>query len=144
VAAVEALQAEWAAPAARSEDLVDVVLRRDAGTGAALAGAARRLDARYHIPHIAHASIGPSAAVADVRPDGADLYVATQRPFALRDAVAELLDVASDRVHIHPQAMSGMYGRGATWQTQLSMPCTSRALLLGRCWCNGRGPTSSG
>jgi nicotinate dehydrogenase subunit B len=128
LAAVEALRAEWAVPAGRPEGAVDAVLRRDAGTGAALAGASLRLDARYRVPHIAHASIGPSAAVADVRPDGADLYVATQRPFALRDAVAELLDLAPERVHIHPQTMSGMYGRGNMADAAIDAVRLSRAV----------------
>ena len=128
LAAIEALRAEWAGPVGWLEDALDVALRRDAGTGAALASAPHRVDARYCVPHIAHASIGPSAAVADVRPDGADLYVATQRPFALRDAVAELLNLAAERVHIHPQMMGGMYGRGSTSDAAIDAVRLSRAV----------------
>ena len=47
-----------------------------------------------------------------MRTDGADLYVAVQRPFGLRDAVAALLQLPLERVRVHPQVMGGMYGRG--------------------------------
>src|SRR5581483_3764743 len=39
-------------------------------------------------------------------------YVATQRPFGLRDLAAETLHMTPEHVHIHPQVMGGMYGRG--------------------------------
>jgi nicotinate dehydrogenase subunit B len=110
--AVRLLDAEWAPAPAAPMKPIDLVLRRDDGVEAAFAGAAVRLDARYHVPHIAHASIGPNASLADVRADGADLYVATQRPFAMRDAVSALLRLPPDQVRVHPQVMGGMYGRG--------------------------------
>lgn len=86
--------------------------RQDDGVEAAFSAAARVLEARYFVPHIAHASIGPSAAVADVRADGAELYVSTQRPFSLRDEVAQLIGCPPERVKVHPQVMGGLYGRG--------------------------------
>jgi nicotinate dehydrogenase subunit B len=111
IAAIRALRIEWERPAATPATPVDAVLRRDADVDAAFAAAPRRFLANYHVPHISHAPIGPSVAVADVREDGTDLYVSTQRPFALRDAVAQLLGVSPQSVHVHPQMMSGTYGR---------------------------------
>lgn len=112
-AAADALDVEWTDPAGAGAPSFDEPIRDDDGVDAAFEGAARILEARYEVPHVTHAPIGPSAAVADVKGDGADLYVATQRPFGLRDSVAELLDVAPEQVHVHPQAMGGMYGRGS-------------------------------
>ena len=112
IAAIHALRVEWERPIAAPATPVDAVLRRDAGIDAAFAAAARRFVADYHVPHISHAPIGPSVAVADVREDGADLYVTTQRPFGLRDEVAKLLGLSPESVHVHPQMMSGTYGRG--------------------------------
>ena len=111
-AAVQALQATWSPPELAPAAPIEVVLRRDAGVSPALAASSPILHAQYHVPPIAHASIGPSAAVADVRDREADLYVATHRPFGLRDEAAELLGFPPERVRVHPQAMSGMYGRG--------------------------------
>ena len=110
LAAIVALRAEWEPVEAVQAPPIDISLRRDDGVEAAVAEPT--LEARYYVPHIAHASIGPSAAVADVRDRDADVYVATHRPFAVRDDVAALLGFSPDRVHVHPQAMSGMYGRG--------------------------------
>jgi len=127
-AAVRALEVRWNATDAAAVEPVDLVLRQDRGVREAMTGGARRLEAAYHVPHIAHGSIGPSAAVADVRRDEADLYVATQRPFAMRDAVAELLRLAPERVHVHPQVMSGMYGRGNMGDAALDAVQLSRAV----------------
>lgn len=126
--AVRMLDAEWAPAPAGSMKPIDLVLRRDEGVDTALAGAAVRLDARYHVPHIAHASIGPNASVADVRADGADLYVATQRPFAMRDAIASLFQLPPDKVRVHPQVMGGMYGRGNAGDAALDAARLSHAV----------------
>jgi CO/xanthine dehydrogenase Mo-binding subunit len=114
LAALHALEPEWAPAPTVPAEPYEAVMRRDDGVEAALAGTALRLKAAYHTPHIAHASILPRAAVADVRADGAHLYVATQGPFRLREEVAALLGLPADRIHVHPQMMSGMYGRGNT------------------------------
>lgn len=110
--AVRLIEAEWAPSEAPPIKPIDLMLRRDDGVDAAFTKAAMLIEARYSVPHIAHASIGPNASVADVRENEADLYVATQRPFATRDAVAGFLQLPPDKVHVHPQVMGGMYGRG--------------------------------
>jgi CO/xanthine dehydrogenase Mo-binding subunit len=112
LAAVRALDAKWSRGVVAPAKPIHLVLRRDDGVAAAFSNAAQYKKARYHVPHIAHAPIGPSAAVADVREDGADLYAATQRPFGLREEAAEWLGFSPERVRVHPQAMGGMYGRG--------------------------------
>ena len=127
-AAASALGVEWRPPDAAPAGLFDGLLRNDEGAEEAFAGAAVRLDARYAVPHIAHASIGPSAAVADVREDGADLYVAVQRPFGLRDEAAGLLGLPPDRVHVHPRTMGGMYGRGNMSDAPMDAVRLSRAV----------------
>ncbi len=125
--ATAAIRAEWQALPGADAAPVEVAVRRDRGVDDALAAGARLLSARYRLPHIAHASILPSAAVADVRPDGADLYVATQRPFPLRDSVARLLGLAPERVRVHPQQMSGMYGGGGWDRAAVDAVRLSRA-----------------
>jgi CO/xanthine dehydrogenase Mo-binding subunit len=110
-AAVRALDATWIEPEPESAQPANIVLRRDEGVNAQLPASAVTIDARYFVPHISHAPIGPSAAVADVKPDSVDLYVSTQRPFALRDEIASLLDRPVEQVRVHPQSMSGSFGR---------------------------------
>ncbi len=126
-AALHALTAEWAQSPAAPPAPYRGVLRQDDDVEAALSCAAYRLKASYHAPHIAHASILPRAAVADIREDGADLYVATQRPFGLRDEIAALLQLPTSSIHIHPQMMTGMYGRGNAEDVAIEAVRLSRA-----------------
>src|SRR5437667_2904167 len=86
-------------------------VRSDAGVDRALARASLRLAQTYVLPPIANAPIGPSAAVADVRPDGATMYVGTHRPFGVREQVAKTLGLPEDKVRVLPQITSGSYGR---------------------------------
>ncbi|WP_429925675.1 molybdopterin cofactor-binding domain-containing protein (plasmid) [Agrobacterium vitis] len=127
VAAIHALKTEWGPSPSRRAETYDAAIRSDSGVEAAFSGAARHLKAAYHAPHIAHASILPRSAVADVRENGADLYVATQRPFGLRDEVAALLGFPPEGIHVHPQMMSGMYGRGNVEDAAIEAVRLSRA-----------------
>jgi CO/xanthine dehydrogenase Mo-binding subunit len=128
LAGVRALRIEWTSSELEPEEPVDVELRRDAAVEGAFAEAALTVEAHYHVPHVAHASIGPSAAVADVREHDADLYVTTQRPFGLREEIARLLGLSPERVHVHPQMMSGLYGRGNMNDAALDAVHLSRAV----------------
>jgi CO/xanthine dehydrogenase Mo-binding subunit len=126
-AAVDAMHATWAVENVAAAPL-ELTLRNDKGVDRALAGAARTLEASYHVPHVAHAALCPSTAVADVRDDGVHLYVATQRPFGLKDEAAHALGVSPEAVHVHPQAMGGMFGRGGVNDAPLEAALLSRAV----------------
>ncbi|PYN10779.1 MAG: hypothetical protein DME05_26310, partial [Candidatus Rokuibacteriota bacterium] len=112
-AAADALEIDWETPQRASSETQVVPMREDAGTDAALASAALTRSATYTLPSIASASIGPSAAVVDVRPDGATVYAGTHRPFGLRDAVAGSVGLPKESVRVMPQMSSGTYGRSS-------------------------------
>ena len=68
------------------------------------------LGATYTRPYIAHASIGPSCAVAQLQGDTMTIWTHTQGVFPDRQAIAEMLGMPADKVHcIHVQG-SGCYG----------------------------------
>ena len=127
-AATVAMRAIWGRSERTQTAPTNLMLRKDEGTDRALAAATRTFKASYRAPHVAHAALGPSAAVADVRDDGIDLYVATQRPFGLRDEVAQILAVPTEMVHVHPQGMGGMFGRGGMNDAALEAVRLSRAV----------------
>jgi len=77
---------------------------------AGLAGAARVLHATYRYPFQMHAAIGPSCAVADVRPDGATVWSGTQGPYPLRTSLASLLAMPAEQVRVIFVEASGCYG----------------------------------
>src|SRR5207253_9495360 len=54
------------------------IARQDGDADAALAGAARKVEAAYEVPFLAHATMEPMNCVADVRTDGCDISAPTQ------------------------------------------------------------------
>ena len=79
---------------------------------AALAAAAKRVEAAYEWPFQAHATMGPGCAVADVRRDGVTtVWSGAQKPHALQTGFAELLGVPRDRVRVIWVEDAGSYGR---------------------------------
>jgi CO/xanthine dehydrogenase Mo-binding subunit len=96
--------------ALRGAPATERVAQASGDVEAALAGAARTLRAEYFVPFQMHASIGPSCAVADVRPDGAVLWSATQSSFPTRSSVAALLGLPAEQVRLIWVEGSGCYG----------------------------------
>jgi CO/xanthine dehydrogenase Mo-binding subunit len=78
----------------------------------ALASAAKKVTATYELPYMKHAPIGPTIAVADVKPDGTvTVYTHNQNPQALRGQLALMLGTSVDNVVIRVFAGAGHYGR---------------------------------
>ena len=83
---------------------------------AALASAEKRLTRSYTVAYIAHVPLEPRAAVAewsrDTQGDKLTVWTGTQRPFAVRDEVAEAFRLAPERVRvIVPDTGSGYGGK---------------------------------
>jgi len=77
-----------------------------------LAGASKKLAASYELPFMKHAPIGPTIAVADVRPGGAVyVYTHNQNPQALRGQLAQMLGSSIDQIVIRSFPGAGHYGR---------------------------------
>ena len=77
---------------------------------AQLAAAGNVVRARYTYPYQMHGSVGASCAVADVKPDRATLWSATQSAYPTRSIVATLLGLPPDSVHVIYKRGSGCYG----------------------------------
>ena len=75
-----------------------------------LAAAGSVLRARYTYPYQMHGSMGASCAVADVKPDGATIWSATQSAYPSRSIVATLLGLPPDSVRVIFTRGSGCYG----------------------------------
>jgi len=127
-AAVGALVAEWSAGAVPPAAERRLVLRDDASLPGALASAAVTVEATYELPHVANAPLGPSAAIADVRADGAVVHAATQRPFGVRDEVARLLGVAPPQVRVIAERAAGSFGRNNSADVAIEAARLSRAV----------------
>jgi CO/xanthine dehydrogenase Mo-binding subunit len=77
---------------------------------AAVQRAARQLSATYTMPFQAHASIGPSCAVANFDGESLTVWCATPGAHPLRAALADLLRLPVERVRVTYREGSGSYG----------------------------------
>ena len=75
-----------------------------------LAAAKNVVRARYTYPYQMHGSVGTSCAVADVKPDTATVWSATQSAYPTRSIVAKLLNMQPDSVRVIYVRGSGCYG----------------------------------
>jgi isoquinoline 1-oxidoreductase beta subunit len=85
--------------------------RAEGDAAAALAGAPRRLVARYRYPFQAHATLEPMNCAAHVRPDGCEIWVGTQAPNEAQRDVAKLLGMQPEAVRLHVELLGGGFGR---------------------------------
>jgi CO/xanthine dehydrogenase Mo-binding subunit len=86
------------------------VLTNQGDFEAAFTRAAKSLTAEYRWPFQTHTSVGPSCAVADVRNGRATVWTASQGVYQLQGALAELLGLEPDHVHVVFVEGSGCYG----------------------------------
>jgi CO/xanthine dehydrogenase Mo-binding subunit len=98
------------------------------GIDAALETAERVVRSTYVFPYIAHASLGPSCAVADVRKEGATVWSATQGPYALRRTLAPLLGLPETAVRVIHREGAGCYGHNGADDVAADAAILSRAV----------------
>lgn len=122
--AARKLKVEWSRPAPtfwESDDALYEALRTTkpaaskkhdvhGDVDAALASASKVVEARYEFPFQSHASMGPGCAVADVRDGGAIVWAGGQKPYPLREAVAQMLGLAHEKVRVVWMPGPGSYG----------------------------------
>ena len=75
-----------------------------------MAAAAKKLEARYTVAYIAHAPLEPRAAVAQWTGDKLNVWMGTQRPFAVRDDLAAVFHVAEKNVRVIVPDTGSAYG----------------------------------
>ena len=77
---------------------------------AALAKAARRIDAVYEAPYLAHARMEPYACVAHVRGGECDVWVGTQIPGQAHSTAVQASGLSAASVRVHTTYMGGSFG----------------------------------
>src|SRR6185436_15845782 len=78
---------------------------------AALAAAAKKVEAVYEAPFLAHATLEPQNATANVTADGAEIWAPTQFPDSVGRAVGEALKLKPEQVKVHVTLLGGGFGR---------------------------------
>lgn len=87
------------------------VARNDGDAIAALAAASRRVQAEYYLPHLAHATMEPPAAVARIRDGKCEVWACVQAPQAAADIVAQHLAIKPEDVTVNITLLGGGFGR---------------------------------
>ncbi|MET0540248.1 MAG: xanthine dehydrogenase family protein molybdopterin-binding subunit [Variovorax sp.] len=86
-------------------------VRNEGDTYAALGKAAKKIEANYYVPHLAHASMECPAATARIVNGACEIWACTQSPQAAHDRVAKRLDLAADKVTVNVTLLGGGFGR---------------------------------
>ncbi len=86
-------------------------LRQNGDVDAALAGAARTVEAVYELPLLAHAPMEPVNCTARVRAKGAEVWGPMQDPGGLQDLVARVTGLSRESVKVHLTRSGGGFGR---------------------------------
>ena len=88
-----------------------VVARKDGDIEKAMAGAAKKLEAIYQVPFLAHATMEPMNCTVHVRSDGCDVWIGTQVATRAQRAAAEITGLPVEKVQVHNHLLGGGFGR---------------------------------
>lgn len=87
------------------------VVRSIGDVDAAFAKGGAIHEAEYYVPHLAHATMEPPAAVAEYKDGKVTIWTATQNPQAVQDTVAKAVGIAKKDVICHVTLLGGGFGR---------------------------------
>lgn len=89
------------------------VARREGDVDRALSAAARRLEAAYDFPYLAHAAMEPMNCVMQLTKNGCEVWNGEQFQTVDQAVVAKVLGLPPEQVHIHMLYAGGSFGRRA-------------------------------
>jgi nicotinate dehydrogenase subunit B len=92
-----------------------------------MAAAAHKLETTYTVAYIAHAPLEPRAAVAQWNGDKLNVWMGTQRPFAVRDDLADIFHVPGKDVRVIVPDTGSAYGGKHTSDAGLEASRLARA-----------------
>jgi isoquinoline 1-oxidoreductase beta subunit len=112
-----------------------VEIKKDGDAEAALATAARTVEATYEFPYLAHACMEPLNCVVRIGPDGAEVWNGEQFQTPDQGAVAGVLGLKPEQVAINMLYAGGSFGRRAAKTADYVVEATQIAKAI-----NGRAP----
>jgi isoquinoline 1-oxidoreductase beta subunit len=87
----------------------NVATRRGEGE-AALAAAAKQIEAVYEAPYLAHAPMEPFTCVADVKADSCEVWVGSQLPSIANNNAVQASGLPASKINLHTLYMGGGFG----------------------------------
>jgi isoquinoline 1-oxidoreductase subunit beta len=77
----------------------------------AIAGAAKKIEANYHMPFLAHAAMEPMNCTVHVTKDSCEVWVGTQVATRAQATAAEVTGLPPEKVQVHNHLLGGGFGR---------------------------------
>ncbi len=105
-----------------------LVVRKEGDVDAALKSADKVIVGEYYQPHLAHVSMEPPVAVADVKGDKAEIWAPVQSPGGTREDVAKTLGIPEDNVTVNVTLLGGGFGRKSKCDFALEAALLSKEL----------------
>ena len=104
------------------------VVRDNGNVDTAMASAAKKIDAEYYIPHLAHAPMEPPAATVRISQGKAEVWGCFQSPQATKDLVAKRLGMQPADVTVHVTLLGGGFGRKSKPDFGIEAAVVSKAM----------------
>ncbi|MGT2440769.1 molybdopterin cofactor-binding domain-containing protein [Bradyrhizobium betae] len=105
-----------------------LVVRAEGDADAALKSADKVVVGEYYLPHLAHVSMEPPVAVADVKGDKAEIWAPVQSPGGTREDVAKTLGIPEGNVTVNVTLLGGGFGRKSKCDFALEAALLSKEL----------------
>jgi isoquinoline 1-oxidoreductase beta subunit len=98
----------------------------------ALARAAKRVEAEYELPYLAHATMEPMNATAEIHPGSCEVWAGTQFQTGDQAAAAKIAGLKPEQVKVHTMFLGGGFGRRATPNNDFVSEAVHLAKATGR------------
>jgi isoquinoline 1-oxidoreductase beta subunit len=86
-------------------------VRNEGNVTAALAKSAKKIEATYQIPFLAHACLEPVNCTVHIRKDGCDLWLGIQVPARAKSVAAKITGLPEESIQVHNHLIGGGFGR---------------------------------
>ena len=105
-----------------------VVARKEGDAETAMAGAAKKVEAVYEAPYLAHSTMEPMNCTAHVQAERCDVWAPTQFQTINLGTAAKITGLKPEQVHIHTTYLGGGFGRRAEQDFVVEAVETSKAV----------------
>jgi isoquinoline 1-oxidoreductase beta subunit len=105
-----------------------LVVRNEGDVDAALKRADKVVVGEYYLPHLAHVSMEPPVAVANVKDGKAEIWAPVQSPGGTREDIAKTLGIPEENVTVNVTLLGGGFGRKSKCDYAIEAALLSKAL----------------
>ncbi len=102
-------------------------VKKEGDADKGIAGAARKLEASFEFPYLAHATMEPLDAVVKLTADGCDIWSGTQLQSGDQKHVAALVGLKPEQVRINTLYAGGGFGRRGPFDSDYTLDAAAIA-----------------